>query len=231
MRLGDHLFEVRGGGFMPEQQKYMVNGYQPTEGDAVVFTYVPRGLQHARGDGGAPKRVPQYIVAVRAATQGLSFDWSGSQQDPGAARVEIEEDIATRMRERTAWIGRVKELVNSVEHWVRELGWSTKRVEKKLDDARVGTHRLPALLMQAETCRIILEPVGRFAPGTEGVVDLYLMPAYDDIASIYYYGDRWNLRYVFPGGRPVASVGEADAIPLSKEAIEQVLAEMKRHAN
>ena len=216
---------------MSDRQKYMVNGYQPPEGDAVVFTYVPRGLQHARGAGGAPKRVPQYIVAVPAASQELTFDWSGSQDDPGAARAEIEEDIATRMRERSAWIGRVSELMNAVEHWVRELGWSTKRVEKKLDDARVGTHRVPALLMQAETCRIILEPVGRSAPGTEGVVDLYLMPAYDDIASIYYYSGRWNLHYVFPGSRPVATVREADAIPLSKEAMERVLAEMKRHAN
>ena len=39
---------------------------------------------------------------------------------------------------------------------------------------------------------------GALAPGTEGVIDLYLMPAYDDIASIYYSGDRWNLHYLFP---------------------------------
>ena len=36
---------------------------------------------------------------------------------------------------------------------------------------------------------ILLEPV---APGTEGVVDLYLMPGYDDIASLYHYSNRWK---------------------------------------
>ncbi|MBV9124501.1 MAG: hypothetical protein JO112_14175, partial [Planctomycetes bacterium] len=129
------------------------------------------------------------------------------------------------------WIDRVTELVAAVEQWAKELGWATKRVEKKLDDARVGTHRIPALLMQADTCRIILEPVGRSAPGTDGVVDLYLMPAYDDIANIYHYGGRWNLHYVFPGGKPVASVREAEALPLSKESLERVLAEMKQYAH
>jgi hypothetical protein len=76
----------------------------------------------------------------------------------------------------------------------------------------------------------LLEPVGRSAPGTEGVVDLYLMPAYDDIATLYYYGNQWNLHYVFPNTKPVATVREADAVPLSKEALAKVLAEMRQHA-
>ena len=72
--------------------------------------------------------------------------------------------------------------------------------------------------------------MGRSAPGAEGVVDLYLMPAYDDIASLYYYGDRWNLHYMFPGTKPAATVREAEALPLSKEALEKVLAEMRQNA-
>jgi hypothetical protein len=84
--------------------------------------------------------------------------------------------------------------------------------------------------MQEDTGRVLLEPVGRSAPGAEGVVDLYLMPAYDDIASLYYCGDRWNLHYMFPGTKPVATVREAEALPLSKEALEKVLAEMRQNA-
>jgi hypothetical protein len=56
------------------------------------------------------------------------------------------------------------------------------------------------------------------------------MPAYDDIASLFFYGDRWNIHYMFRGSKPVAAVREAEAMPLSKEAIEKILAEMKRHA-
>ncbi|HUY90969.1 MAG TPA: hypothetical protein VMV10_19690 [Pirellulales bacterium] len=216
---------------MPDQQKYIVSGYEPEAGGAVVFTFVPKGVQHERGPRGAPRRVPQYIVDVRGTPDRLDFDWGRSPDQPGPATDEIEEEITTRMRERFAWIDRVTELVAAVEQWARELGWATKRVEKKLDDARVGTHRIPALLMQADTCRIILEPVGRSAPGTDGVVDLYLMPAYDDIASIYHYEGRWNLHYVFPGQGPVAIVRDAQALPFSKESLGQVLAEMRQHAH
>jgi hypothetical protein len=62
------------------------------------------------------------------------------------------------------------------------------------------------------------------------VVDLYLMPAYDDIASVYYYGSQWNLHYLFPGTKPAATVRAAEARPLSKESLGEVLALMRQHA-
>lgn len=216
---------------MPERQKYMVSGYEPEVGGPVIFTFVPKGPQQERGHGGIPKRVPQYRVAVRGTPGHLAFDWSGTPDNPEAAQADIQAEITMRMGERFAWIERVTELVEKMEQWARELGWATKRIEKKLDDARVGSHRVPALLMQEDTCRIILEPVGRSAPGNEGVVDLYLMPAYDDIGSIYFYGGRWNLHYAFSHNTVATTASEAEAIPLSKETLENVLAEMKQHAH
>ncbi len=214
-----------------QKQRYMVNVYEAEEaGGALIFAFVPKGLQQERGVGGAPRRVPQFIVAVRREAPGLTFDWSGTPDDPGAAREEIQTEIAARMEERSIWMDRVASLVGQVEQWAREMGWSTRRVEKKLGDARIGEHRVPSLLMQEDTCRVLLEPVGRSAPGAEGVVDLYLMPAYDDIASLYYYGNRWNLHYMFPGTRPAATAREAEAVPLSKETLGKVLAEMRQNA-
>ena len=84
--------------------------------------------------------------------------------------------------------------------------------------------------MQEETYRVLLEPVGRSTLGAEGVVDLYLMPAYDDIASLYYSSNQWNIHYLFHGTRPVSTVREAEALPLSKGTLEKVLADMKQNA-
>lgn len=214
-----------------QKQQYMVSVYEPENGGgALVFTFVPKALEQEGGPGGAPKRLPQFVVAVREGTRGPTFDWSRTPDDPGPARDEIQAEIAARIEDRSSWIDRVASLVRQVEQWAREMNWSTRRVEKKLDDARIGTHRVPALLMQEDTCRILLEPVGRSAPGAEGVVDLYLMPAYDDIASLYYYSNRWNLHYSFPGTKPAAAVREAEAMPLTKETLEKVLAEMRQNA-
>ena len=86
------------------------------------------------------------------------------------------------------------------------------------------------MLLQEDTWRILLEPIGRSAPGVEGVVDLYLMPAYDDIASLYFYGGRWNLHYPPWDNPAAATVQEKVGVPLSKEALRRVLEEMKQHA-
>src|SRR6202022_2768927 len=132
---------------------------------------------------------------------------------PGAAKPELEREAQQRVNARNAWLGVVSDLVARVEQWGQEFGWATRRIEKRLEDSQIGKHQVPALLMQEGTCRVLLEPVGRSAPGAEGVVDLYLMPAYDDIASLYFYGNRWNLHYLLPGGPARATVREASAVP------------------
>jgi hypothetical protein len=215
-----------------EKQEYRVNVYEPEEsGGPLMFTFVPKGLHRDRGANGSPRRVPQFIVEVRSESGTLALDWSRTPDQPdAAAREEIEEEVTARMRDRAIWIERVHVLVDEVERWATEMGWSTRRIEKKLDDVRIGKHRVPALLMQQDTFRVLLEPVGRSTPGAEGVVDLYLMPAYDDIASLYFYDDRWNLHYLFPGTTGAATVREAAPMPLSKEALERVLTEMRRDA-
>ncbi len=56
------------------------------------------------------------------------------------------------------------------------------------------------------------------------------MPAYDDIASLYYYGGRWNLHYLFLGATPAATVREVEPLTLRRETFESVLAVMRQHA-
>src|SRR5665213_2832472 len=87
---------------------------------------------------------------------------------------------------RDEWLSRLTDLIENVKSWVEEIGWSTRRIEKRLQDSQIGDYHAPALLLQIETDRVLLDPIGRSAPGVDGVVDLYLMPAYDDIASLYY---------------------------------------------
>jgi hypothetical protein len=142
----------------------------------------------------------------------------------------MQADAAQRAEERARWIRRVSDLVDLVEAWAKELGWATRRIDKALDDSWIGKHRVPALLLQEDTCRIILEPIGRSAPKAQGVVDLYLMPAYDDIASLYFTRGRWNLDYLYEF-RNRTRAGVAAPVPLEKESFGKVLEEMKRHAS
>jgi hypothetical protein len=131
---------------------------------------------------------------------------------------------------RDQWLKVLADLTSNVKSWAEELDWSTRQIAKKMKDSRLGSYDAPALLMQKETIRVLLDPVARFTPGAEGVVDLYLMPAYDDIASLYLVDGEWRLHYMFSGTPTVATICQAESWPLSKDAISRVLNEMSINA-
>jgi hypothetical protein len=120
---------------------------------------------------------------------------------------------------RDEWVARLSALVDSVEQWAQEDGWSTRRIEKQLEDSDIGTYQAPALLLQREFTKMLLEPIARSAPGAEGIVDLYRMPAYDDVASLYFHGGAWQLHHVRTSIPVERQVTLGSGRPLSKEAI------------
>jgi hypothetical protein len=129
------------------------------------------------------------------------------------------------------WSGQLDDLIRQVETWARELDWATRRIEKSMEDSKIGKYKAPALLIQKETVRVLLDPIARATPGSEGVVDLYLMPAYDDLASLYYYDGGWQLHYMAPGSPLVATIRDAEHRPLSKDSLRGVLDAMTEDAS
>ena len=147
-----------------------------------------------------------------------------------ATRNKTDKDMDDSGVLRDQWLKVLADLTSHVKSWAEELDWSTRQIAKKMKDSRLGSYDAPALLMQKETTRVLLDPVARFTPGADGVVDLYLMPAYDDIASLYLVDGEWRLHYMFAGTPTVVALKQADSRPLSKETIGQVLNEMSINA-
>jgi len=131
---------------------------------------------------------------------------------------------------RSEWIEQLRKLMAAVNEWARDLGWDTREIEKRMDDSEIGVYQAPSLLLQNETSRVLLDPVARTAPGAEGVVDLYLLPAYDDIASLFLVKGDWQMHYVFRNQQAVAAIREPELMPVSREAFARVLEAMKANA-
>ena len=195
---------------------------------ALTFAFAP-GEPRDPDTTRARKRTPRHVVRVSGSPDNPAFNWCDSPKAPGAAQNELEQIARGRLVALHAWTNRVDDLVARVELWGNELGWATRRIEKRLDDSGVGAHKVPALLLQEGTVRVLLEPVSRRAPGANGVVDLYLMPAYDDVASLFYREDNWHVHYVIPGGNGRAVVKGAASGPFSKETLDMLLQELKKH--
>ena len=64
---------------------------------------------------------------------------------------------------REEWLEHLSNLVKTIRGWAQDLDWSTRQIEKKMEDSQLGTYKAPALLLQKETVRVLLEPIARFA--------------------------------------------------------------------
>ena len=101
-------------------------------------------------------------------------------------------------KERDQFQKRVEALVEQVREWVEPHEWVTKPYPKKMRDVDRQIFEIPALFLQKGPTRVLLDPIAYDVPGAEGVVDLYLMPTYDDLASLYFEGGEWVIHYAFP---------------------------------
>ena len=78
--------------------------------------------------------------------------------------------------------------------------------------------------MEKDTVEVVLNPVARFVPGANGAVDLYVAPAYDDIASLYLEGDHWVVHYANRSDpKATESVIEIKPRPYSEQTIRKIL--------
>ena len=133
--------------------------------------------------------------------------------------------------QRDQYINRVNALAEQVKEWAEPHEWVTKIYAKKLRDVDRRIYEVPALLLQKGPIRVLLDPVAYDVPGAEGVVDLYLMPTYDDAASLYFVNGCWMIHFVFPpNSAEISPVPEGEAVPLSESTINLVLDAIAAHA-
>jgi hypothetical protein len=136
-----------------------------------------------------------------------------------ASQVDDPEGI------KAEWLKCLNELASQVKAWVEPSGWRTRLVAKPTRDSILGRFEVPLLLMERNGVEVALNPVSRFVTDAGGAVDLYVVPAYDEVASLYQADEGWTLYYVSHQDDE-AGKREPEGVPLSESAINRVLDEM-----
>jgi hypothetical protein len=127
--------------------------------------------------------------------------------------------------------GLIASLVQQVKGWVEPHEWVAKEYPKKMRDIDRQVFEVPALFLQKGPVRVLLDPVAFDVPGAAAVVDLSLMPTYDDLASLDFQDGHWTIRYAFSvESNEPHSVAEVTSLPLGEETINQVLDSIAAHA-
>lgn len=147
---------------------------------------------------------------------------------------ESQQRIEDPTAVKDEWLSRLNTLVREVKGWAEAAGWQTRRITKTINERQLGRYEVPVLLMEKNTLEVVLNPVARFVPGASGAVDLYLSPAYDDIASLYFEDDHWVVHSYEPPG-PAAANGAAATVemktqPCDEATIRAILDSMIAHA-
>jgi hypothetical protein len=195
-------------------------GPVPETADRYRLSYKPRGFMQARRPSGTSKRAPEYLATAQVQRNEIRVTWDKPPSDPEATQEDFDQDVRARVEALRYWMERLTTLVHHVRDWAEELGWASRVVDKPLDDSDIGDYKAPALILQRDMTRVGLEPIGRAASGIEGYVDLYVLPAYDDIAGLFYYDNRWHLSHP---GRTSEFVEDK---PFTKKAFRELLDSM-----
>ncbi len=88
------------------------------------------------------------------------------------------------------WVSASTTLLAEAEGWAKQQDWPTRRFSKDITEDFIGNYRLDKLIYSVEGAQLALIPLGRFAPGTDGMFDLAVMPAYDSVMVVRK-KDRW----------------------------------------
>ena len=133
--------------------------------------------------------------------------------------------------EREQFRRRVEDLVAQFETLVDTREWVTRRYPKRMRDTDGQVFELPSLYLQKGPTRLLLDPTGYAVPGAEGAVDLYQMPDYDPMATVFFEGGEWLIYYAFPP-EPMETHSEVETqnFPISVESINKVLDSIAEHA-
>ncbi|HEX4145715.1 MAG TPA: hypothetical protein VHY91_19570 [Pirellulales bacterium] len=138
--------------------------------------------------------------------------------------------MATIPHRRDQFLSRVADLFQQVKEWAEPHGWTTRPYPKKMRDVDQKVYETSALFLSKGPTRLLLDPVTYDVPGAEGVVDLALMPTYDDAASLYFEDGAWVIHYAFPADSGKRrSAKEAARLSLSETTINQVLDAIVAH--
>ena len=134
-------------------------------------------------------------------------------------------------REVDDWLELLKGLVHNIEAWADAAGWETRLTSRDVNEKGVVRYEVPVLVLDRDEIVVSLVPVARKVPGADGLVDFYVMPDFDNVASLYREEGQWFFHYIFHAD-PVdtRSEVETERFRLDEASLNRVLNDISAHA-
>ena len=125
----------------------------------------------------------------------------------------------------------VETVVSDFEASLSGRDWSMRRDPKRMRDEAGNIFTVQSLTLIKGPVRLLLDPNGYDIPGADGVMDLYLLPPYDPVATLYLEGGKWFIHSPFPTALDaIDDPAKWARSCLTKDAISNTLESIVEHA-
>jgi hypothetical protein len=131
----------------------------------------------------------------------------------------------------THFASEVEKVVRQFEAVLAQTNQVSRRDEKRMRDETGGVYTVQSLTIFIGPLRLLLDPTGYDLPGCDGAVDLYLLPPYDPVATLYLEHGEWFIHSPNPTAQEsIARPTEWGRSALNKESISHLLESIAKNA-
>ena len=130
-----------------------------------------------------------------------------------------------------AFAGEVETVISDFEASLSGQDWSLRRDPKRMRDEIGNVYTVQSLTLIKGPIRLLLDPNGYDIPGADGVMDLYLLPPYDPVATLYLEDGEWFIHSPYPDALDaVDNTTKWSRSSLTKDSISNTLGSIVEHA-
>jgi hypothetical protein len=123
---------------------------------------------------------------------------------------------------RDEWMDALNKVGGQAEKWSSEVGWRSRRVNKAISESLLGSYEAPQLLIFAEPNLYVLDPIARFVPGAQGLLDLSVQPSYNTSSLYRDDSGKWHVHLEIRNG-----VAHGTRVDWSKDAFLRCIEELR----
>ncbi len=129
------------------------------------------------------------------------------------------------------FVSQVERVVQQFEETLSKENWLLRRDMKRMRDEEGNVYSVLSLTLFRGSTRLLLDPNGYDIPGAEGVLDLYLLPPYDPVATLFLEKGEWFIHSPFPTSlQAIARPREWTRSGLTGQSIIDVMEAIARDA-
>jgi hypothetical protein len=125
----------------------------------------------------------------------------------------------------------VEWVIRQFEAVLAEMNQLARRDAKRMRDETGGVYSVQSLTIFMGPMRLLLDPNGYNLPGCDGAIDLYLLPPYDPVATLYLEHGKWFIHSPYSTAQEsIARPTEWGRSALTRESIAILLESISRNA-